>query len=51
MTTEFTIRKAGCEGVSSDLESKTFQMMNCPSGQGFLFHRPLDAHAFELSVQ
>lgn len=39
------------EGVSSDLERKTLQMMNCPYGQGFLFHRPLDTQAFELCVQ
>lgn len=39
------------EGVSSDLERKTLQMMNCPYGQGFLFYRPLDTQAFELCVQ
>lgn len=38
------------EGISSDLERKTLQMINCPYGQGFLFHRPLDTQAFELCV-
>lgn len=39
------------EGVSSDLERKALQMMNCPYGQGFLFHRPLDPAAFAHSVE